>query len=87
MTTGWLGGTRFDGGGQFIAFHPGHGEIGDDEVEFIFFEDDQGFFGVIRGDHIVTVKGEHHLDCITNEWLIVDHENSFFWERHLVWPS
>ena len=70
-----IGGAGFDGGGQLVAFHCGHGEIGDDEIELAWLEHRQGVLAVAGDLDLMAVEAEHHLDGVADERLVVNHQN------------
>lgn len=65
-----------DRGRQFIALHHWHGKIGNHNVEGMLFEQRERFFSSVRSLNFVSIEREHHLNGITDKWLIVDDQNS-----------
>ena len=77
---GLFGRTCFDGGGQFVAFHVGHREVSNHDVEPAFIIKSQGLLAVVRGFDDVAVEVEHHLDGIADEGFVVHYQNVSFWK-------
>jgi hypothetical protein len=72
-----LGGHQaFDGAGQFVAFHPRHVVIGDDEIKISWGEDETSFPAIGGLDHGVALEMQYDAEGVADGLLVVHHQDA-----------
>src|SRR5690348_3634084 len=65
----------FERGGEFVAIHYRHREIGDDEIEFGGVEQSESLFGVAGAVHLVPINLQQKGYRLADQRFIIDNHN------------